>query len=167
MKLVGIWLILALGSATAHAGEDTMLATKKILTLKIAKLMAQSCEDYAAENKIGSIAVAIVDDGGNLVLFAKQESTLEGSARFARLKAQTSGLMGSKTRDIGDKWEFADPNRPMGIANVADFTVTPGGMPIFSADGQLLGGIGVSGAAAEDDEACGQAGIDAVADLLK
>jgi glc operon protein GlcG len=43
----------------------------------------------------------------------------------------------------------------------------PGGLPILTASGKHLGRIGVSGASAEQDEACAQAALDAVKDVLK
>jgi uncharacterized protein GlcG (DUF336 family) len=142
------------------------LATKQVLTLEIAKLMAQAVEDHVAGAGLPPLAVAIVDDGGNLLLFHRMTGVVEGGARYARLKAQTAGLLGSPTRFIGDKIDFADPARPVGIAHVEHFTVTPGGFPIRSGAGQLLGGIGVSGAAAEDDEAAAEAALEAVRAFL-
>ena len=41
-----------------------------------------------------------------------------------------------------------------------------GGLPII-ADGTVIGGVGVSGATGDQDEECAQAGLDAVADMLK
>ncbi|MBI1180126.1 MAG: heme-binding protein [Alphaproteobacteria bacterium] len=151
---------------TSNKTAAPRLASKKVLTLEIAKLMAQTVEDFAAGKGLGALAVTIVDDGGNMLLFHRMTGVVEGGARYSRLKAQTSGLLGSPTRFIGDKIDFADPKRPLGIAHVEFFTVTPGGFPIRAGDGQLLGGIGVSGAAAEDDEAAAQAAIDAVKPYL-
>jgi uncharacterized protein GlcG (DUF336 family) len=48
--------------------------------------------------------------------------------------------------------------------NTATFA---GGLPIITGGGARIGAIGVSGASADDDEACAQAGIDAVKDALK
>lgn len=137
------------------------LASKQVLTLEIARLMAEGVEEFAASKGMPPLGIAIVDDGGNLVLFHRQTGVVEGGARYSRLKAQTAGLLGSSTRFIGNL-DYGDPARPLGIGEVEHFTITPGGFPIRSKSGQLLGGIGVSGAAAEDDEAAAQAGIAAV-----
>jgi len=141
------------------------LASKQVLTLEIAKLMAEGAEAFAASKGMPPLGIAIVDDGGNLLLFHRQTGVVEGGARYSRLKAQTAGLLGSSTRFIGDL-DYGDPARPLGIGEVEHFTITPGGFPIRSKSGQLLGGIGVSGAAAEDDEAAAKAGIDAVKKFL-
>jgi glc operon protein GlcG len=42
-----------------------------------------------------------------------------------------------------------------------------GGLPIKTASGEPIGSVGVSGASAEQDGACAQAGLDAVKDDLK
>jgi glc operon protein GlcG len=146
-------------------GKAPALASRQVLSLEIAKRMAEGVEAYAADRGLPPLGIAIVDDGGNLVLFHRQTGVVEGGARYSRLKAQTAGLLGSSTRFIGNL-DFADPARPLGIGHVEHFTVTPGGFPIRSKSGQLLGGIGVSGAAAEDDEAAAQAGLDAVKKYL-
>ena len=145
--------------------KTPVLASKQVLTFEIALLMAQGVEDFAAAKGLPPLGIAIVDDGGNLLLFHRQTGVVEGGARYSRLKAQTAGLLGSSTRFIGNL-DHGDPARPLGIGQVEHFTITPGGFPVRSKAGQLLGGIGVSGAAAEDDEAAAQAGIEAVKKYL-
>ncbi len=54
-----------------------------------------------------------------------------------------------------------------GIAHVPGIATFAGGLPIMTASGSQIGGIGVSGASSDEDEQCAQAGIDAVADMLK
>ena len=54
-----------------------------------------------------------------------------------------------------------------GIAPVPGIATFAGGLPIMTGSGAQIGGIGVSGASADEDEQCAQAGIDAVADMLK
>ncbi len=148
-----------------HESKAPALASRQVLTFEIARLMAEGVEAFAAARGLPPLGIAIVDDGGNLVLFHRQTGVVEGGARYSRLKAQTAGLLGSPTRFIGNL-DYTDPARPLGIGAVEHFTITPGGFPIRSGSGQLLGGIGVSGAPAEDDEAAAQAGIEAVKDYL-
>jgi uncharacterized protein GlcG (DUF336 family) len=54
-----------------------------------------------------------------------------------------------------------------GIAQVPGVTAFAGGLPIMTADKVQIGGIGVSGATADQDETCAQAGIDVAQDALK
>jgi glc operon protein GlcG len=54
-----------------------------------------------------------------------------------------------------------------GIAQVPGVTAFAGGLPILTEDRVHIGGIGVSGGSADQDETCAQAGIDAAKDALK
>jgi glc operon protein GlcG len=54
-----------------------------------------------------------------------------------------------------------------GIAQVPGIVAFAGGLPIITADNVHIGGIGVSGGTADQDETCAQAGIDSVKDVLK
>ncbi len=54
-----------------------------------------------------------------------------------------------------------------GIAQVPGIIAFAGGLPIMTADNVHIGGIGVSGGTADQDETCAQAGIDSVKDALK
>ena len=53
------------------------------------------------------------------------------------------------------------------IAQVPGIIAFAGGLPIMTADKVHVGGIGVSGGTADQDEECAQAGLDAVKDALK
>jgi uncharacterized protein GlcG (DUF336 family) len=54
-----------------------------------------------------------------------------------------------------------------GIAQVPGIIAFAGGLPLMTADKAHVGGIGVSGGTADQDEECAQAGIDAAKDMLK
>ena len=54
-----------------------------------------------------------------------------------------------------------------GIAQVPGIIAFAGGLPIMTADKVHVGGIGVSGGTADQDEECAQAGLDAVKDALE
>ncbi len=127
--------------------------------------MVQGCEDYARRNNLDPIVIAIFNASGNLKIFARQDFARTGSIDFAMVKGRTAAVLGITTDALG-KTDYADPGRPMGIASAEGLTIVQGGVPIFAADGTLLGGIGVSGAPSAHDEACGKAGIAAVKDIL-
>lgn len=142
------------------------LETKPYLTLAMAKKMADACEAKAVAEGWRKINIAIYDDGGNLKLFRRQDGAFMHSIQIAQLKGRTSAGMPRSTRALGE-FTYADPQRPYGIEQVEGFAVFPGGLPILTAAGAQLGGIGVSGATGDQDEACAQAGIDAIADMLR
>jgi len=81
------------------------------------------------------------------------------------LKGRTSGNCPLSTGSCG---EFIyTVARPHGAQHGPGLVILPGGLPIMTADGQHVGGVGVSGATSDQDEVCAQAGIDAAAELLK
>lgn len=142
------------------------LETKPILSLPMANKMADACEAKAEKEGWRKINIAIYDDGGNLKLFRRQDGAFMHSIQIAQLKGRTSAGMPRSTRKLGEI-NYSNPARPYGIDAVPGFAVFPGGLPILTAAGAQLGGIGVSGATGDQDEQCAQAGIDAIADMLK
>lgn len=153
-------------AACGFVGLAGALEQRAILSLELAKKMADACESKARSEAWRTVNIAIFDAGGNLKLFRRQDDAFLGSVDIAQLKARSSVMIPLPTRDIGDKIAYKEPNRPHGIEHVPGIVVFPGGLPIKTKDGQLLGGIGVSGATSDQDEQCAQAGIDAIAEYL-
>src|SRR5215475_12817411 len=151
---VAIALSVATGSALA---QDK----RTVLSLETAKKMAAACEQKAKAEG-WKMNIAIVDAGGNLKYFLRQDDAFLGSVKIAQLKAGTSSNFPFSTKQIG---EIAK-NVP-GIAFVPGLVTFEGGLPIKTASGESVGAIGVSGDTAEHDGVCAQAGLDAVKDDLK
>ena len=86
-----------------------------------------------------------------------------GSIQIAQLKANTSANFPFSTKQVGEIVQTRVP----GLAFVPGLVTFEGGLPIKTAGGEHIGAIGVSGATAEQDGACAQAGLDAVKDDLK
>jgi glc operon protein GlcG len=152
--LVGVALSLAAGSGLA---QDK----RTVLTLDTAKKMAGACEQKAKAEG-WKMNIAIVDTGGNLKYFLRQDDAFLGSIKIAQLKANTSSNFPFSTKQFG---EIAK-NVP-GIAFVPGLVTFEGGLPIKTGSGEQVGAIGVSGDTAEHDGICAQAGLDAVKDDLK
>ena len=142
------------------------LEFKPYLTLEIAEVMANTCEKIAKENSWRPVNIAIYDDGANLKLFRRQDNSFLHSIEIAHLKAKTSAGLPRSTRTLGEM-AYSNPKRPHGLEHVPGFVVFPGGLPIITQSNIHIGGIGVSGATADQDEQCAQAGIDAASGLLK
>jgi glc operon protein GlcG len=107
--------------------------------------------------------VAVLDDGGNLKAFVRMDGAFLGSIQIAQLKANTSASFPFSTKQVGEIVQTRVP----GLAFVPGLVTFEGGLPIKTASGEHIGAIGVSGATAEQDGACAQAGLDAVKDDLK
>jgi glc operon protein GlcG len=148
-------------------GEATGLDTKPVLSLRVAKTIADACEAKAMAEG-WNMCIAIVDDGANLLLFRRMPNAMLATVDIAMGKARTSASMTMPTRLIAD-FTYGEDRKggPLpGLAHVEGFIAFAGGLPI-TAGTTVIGGIGVSGASADQDEECAQAGINAVADLLK
>lgn len=154
-------------SYSGSLGAETALETKPVLSLQIAKKIADASEAKAVKEG-WNMDIAIVDDGANLLLFRRMPNAFLGSIDIAIDKAKTSARMTMPTRVIADITYGEDrKGGPVpGLAHMKGFTAFAGGLPI-KVGNTVIGAIGVSGASADQDEACAQAGIDAVAELLK
>ena len=146
---------------TALAGSASAIEQRPFLTLEVAKKMAAACEARAKQEG-WKMNIAIVDSGGNMKYFLRQDDAFLKSIEIAQLKAGTSAGFPFSTKQIG---EIAA--KVPGIANVPGIITFEGGLPILTSDGKQVGAIGVSGGTAEQDGTCAQAGLDAVKSDLK
>lgn len=107
------------------------------------------------------LAAAVVDRGGNLVASVRMDNAQLGAMSLACDKAVTAVSFGHPTR----AWSAssAPGGSDWGLAHTLGgrAVVFPGGIPVF-ADGVLVGGLGVSGAASDVDENCAMAAVQAV-----
>jgi glc operon protein GlcG len=147
-------------------GAEMVLETRPIISLQLAKKIADGCEAVAQE-KGWNMNIAIVDAGANLLLFRRMPNAWLGSIDIALNKAKTSARMTMPTRKIADVTYGEDrKGGPVpGLAHVEGFIAFAGGLPIKVGD-IVIGAVGVSGGSADEDEACAQAGLDAVAEML-
>jgi uncharacterized protein GlcG (DUF336 family) len=161
MAIKGIALTGALATLVAAGSAHAV-------DLETAKRMADACEAKAAEEG-WKMNVAVVDGGADLVLFRRMDGAFLGSVEIAQMKAQSSAMFPFPTRGLGEIafGKDGEPGRTPGLAFVPGLAAFPGGLPVMTADGAHLGAIGVSGGTGDEDEACAQAALDAVADQLK
>ncbi len=103
--------------------------------------------------------IAVVDTGGNLKAFARMDGAWLGSIDIAMKKARTARLFDMPTGEIG---KLSQPGGPLfNIEHSNGGLITfPGGIPI-QGGGEVIGAIGVSGSAVENDNAVAQAGVQA------
>jgi glc operon protein GlcG len=145
--------IAALGTTPLAA----QTANKPTLTLDGARRVIAAAESYARANRTTGV-IAVVDDGGNLMALERIDATFAAGANISIGKARTAVLFKRPTKF------FEDVIRTGRTAMVAlnDFTPLQGGVPI-TVDGQIVGGVGVSGAAsAQQDEELATAGAAAL-----
>ena len=145
--------------ATAIDGEE--LATKKSLTLSIAKQLAAAAEKHALENK-WNVCIAVVDDGGHLIYFQRLDGTQTGSVLVSQRKAQTA-IGFKRPSKVFEEQVAGGRNALLGLPGAVPLE---GGLPLV-VDGQMIGAIGVSGVTAQQDGMIAQAGADALPNILK
>ena len=107
-----------------------------------------------------AINVAICDTGGTLAGFLRMPGAFLHSVEIAIDKAYTSASFGFPT----SMWKQILANDEvlrMGLAERPRLVIFGGGLPIVQ-DGVRIGGIGVSGGSAEQDEECARAGLAAI-----
>jgi uncharacterized protein GlcG (DUF336 family) len=144
------------------------LDSKPTLSLDLAKKMAAGCEAKAKQEN-WRMNVAVVNDGARLIYFEHMDGAFLGSIAISQEKATTAANFPFPTRLIGDLAFGANgkPAMSPGIAFVPGVISFAGGLPIMTAAKAQIGGIGVSGGSADQDEECAKAGLDAVAEDLK
>jgi len=109
-------------------------------------------------NALGiKINVAVTDAGGNLAGFLRMPGAFLHSIDIAIDKAFTASSFGFPTSQWMSLIEY-DPALREGLVQRPRLVIFGGGLPI-RVNGELAGGVGVSGGSAEEDERCAQAGI--------
>ncbi len=136
------------------------LATKKALTLEVAKQMAAYAEAEARRNQ-WNVVVAIVDDGANLIYLQRMDDTQIGSIDVAQQKAKSAIRFKRPTKVLED----VVAGGRLGMMQLAGSIPVEGGLPI-AVDGQIIGAIGVSGVQSSQDGQVAKAGLDALPKIL-
>jgi glc operon protein GlcG len=150
-------LAAALGIGGLASPAAAQVAEHKGLTLEGARNVIAAAAAYA-RTKAGTGVIAVVDEGGNLMALERLDGTFAAGANISIGKARTAALFKKPTRAFE---ELINKGRTA-MTTVNDFTPLIGGIPIL-VDGQIVGAVGVSGAAsAQEDEEVALAGAAAV-----
>lgn len=152
LKHSAVLLLAAMTTASAQ-----QIAEKQTLTLAGAKKVIAAAVSKAKELNAPGGVIAVVDDGGNLIAVERLDGTFAAGANISIGKARTAALFKRPTA-VFEKI-IREGRTPMVALN--DFTPLQGGVPI-EVNGQIVGAIGVSGAAsAQQDEELALAGANA------
>jgi glc operon protein GlcG len=113
--------------------------------------------------------IAVVDDGGHLLAFARMDGARPASSYTALTKAVTAATFRQETGPLPPKGE-PDLLLNLSLQNAASasggkLTTLKGGVPVV-VDGQVIGGVGVGGGSGEQDAEVAKAGIQALLDAL-
>ena len=138
---------------------------KKSLTIDGAKKVIAGAVAYAKKNNAPGGVIAVVDEGGNLMALERLDGTFAAGANISIGKARTAVLFKRPTKAFEDI--IKSGRTAMVALPDAYFTPLQGGVPI-TIDGQIVGGVGVSGASsAQQDEELAMAGANVFAGEMK
>jgi len=145
------------GFSGAYAADAPERAEKYVLTLAGARSVAAAAEAESAKGG-ATPAIAIVDDGGHVLLVLRPESTFAAAADVSVQKARTAALFKKDTI----AFENAVNGGRYALLGVDVLTPLMGGVPIVI-EGQVVGAIGISGAKSQQqDDAIAHAAAAAV-----
>lgn len=157
MKAAKRWIAAALLlSAMSGITIAQTVTDKKTLTIEGAKKVIAAAVAYAKKNNAPGGVIAVVDDGGNLMALERLDGTFAAGANISIGKARTAVLFKRPTKVFEDIIK----NGRTAMVSLPDSLFTPlqGGVPVV-VDGQIVGGVGVSGASsAQQDEELAIAG---------
>ncbi len=161
-KIVCVLMLISSSVLAQKEAEKTVIKPAAVvvaygesISLENAKKVSIASEAFAVTNQ-WTVAIAIVDTGGNLILLHKLDNTQVASIDIAIGKAKTANNFKRPTKVMAD----AVANGGVGLRLLAVPNVFPleGGEPIFS-NGKIIGAIGVSGMTSTQDAEVVKAGL--------
>lgn len=147
MKRIATGLLLFCFAAPAVASNTV---TVKLMTADVAQRIVVAALEHCAKEGY-QVTVAVVARDGRVQALLRHALASPVTVKIAEKKARTSANMRLPSMEVSKSLASASKK----------LTRLRGGLPI-EAGGQFYGGVGVSGATGEIDEACAQAGIDEV-----
>jgi uncharacterized protein GlcG (DUF336 family) len=133
-----------------------------VVTLAQASTIVDAALKKAREMKTNPMTVAVLDAGGHLVAFKREDKS--GLLRFdiAFGKAWGALGMGFGSRTIADRSSKQTIfYNALATISGGRLVPVPGGVLIKDASGDVLGAVGISGDTSDKDEVCAVAGIEA------
>ncbi len=139
------------------------------LTLEGAELAIEGTQQKAEELGL-KLNIAVVDNGGHLIAFARMNGARPASGYTAMTKATTAATFRQPTGPIKRGDSPPDPLLNLSLQNAAaasggKITTLYGGVPI-EVEGQIIGAVGCGGGTGEQDAECARAGIAKLLDTL-
>ncbi len=153
-----VFAFVPVGAQQPVAPPPPQIAYGTPINLEHAKKVVAGAEAEARKNH-WSMAIAVLDSGGHLVMLERMDGTQLGSIEVARDKAYSAVLYRRPTKVFQDLVGQGGANlRLLGLRGAS---VLEGGIPLI-VDGKVIGAVGVSGAASEQDAQVAKAGADAL-----
>jgi len=160
MKQIQILAVALLLTMTV-VGAKAQLPVKRVLTLNVAKKIAAAAEAEALKRG-STVVIAVVDDGGYLLVLERLDDTQVASVEVGIAKARTAAIFRRPSK------VFEDQVREGRVAALGLPGAAPlqGGIPIVF-EGKVIGAIGVSGNTPQEDEDIAKVGAAALATAIQ
>lgn len=131
------------------------------LSLNEARSIIAAAEKRAEE--IGQpMNIAVVDAGGNLISHARQDGAWIGSVDISINKAWTSRAFNIQTKDLAANAQPGQQFHGIDATNRGRVVIFAGGVPL-TRNGEVVGGLGVSGGSGDQDQQVAEAGLTVLA----
>lgn len=137
----------------------TLTLQKSSLTLEAAWRIADAAIAKAEQDGL-KISVAVVDSEGAPLALLRMDGVPAPIAEFALDKAYTAAVTGAATKDFFTHMD-SSPALRLGLVSRSRLLVWGGGVPAQT-EGEVVGGVGVSGGPEGDDIACAEHALNSV-----
>ena len=152
MKTTKLTIGLTMGMVLLATTVQAQLIEKTALTLEGAKKIAAVAE-AKAKAEGARVVIAVVDEGGSLLLLERLDDTQVASVNVGIDKARTAAIYRRPSKVFEDQVK----NGRVSALALHGAVALQGGVPIII-DGKVIGAIGVSGETPGQDEAIAIAG---------
>jgi uncharacterized protein GlcG (DUF336 family) len=130
------------------------------ISLAQANTIIAAAFEKASQSGLKPLSVAVLDPGGHMIAFQRQDGTSTLRQKIACGKASGAlalGMSSRRIRDMAAQW----PAFVSSLGQISPEGVIPavGGVIVVDAEGEPLGAVGVTGDTGDNDEACALAGI--------
>jgi glc operon protein GlcG len=159
-----------LSPGSNHPADEALIVRNQVkLTLSGARRIIAGAESKAAALNL-KVNIAVVDDGGHLLSFARMDGARPASGYTAITKATTAATFRQESGPLPKGTTTPDPLLNLSLQNAAaasggKLTTLYGGIPV-TVDSQVIGGVGVGGGTGEQDAEVARAGVAAFLSAL-
>jgi len=132
------------------------------ITLEQADTIIEKAIEKRHELGLAPLTVAVLDPGGHLVAFKREDNSSLLRPQIAQGKAWGTLGMGISSRKVVDRFAANTPFfTSLSMLCEGQMLASPGGLLIRDDHGDIAGAVGISGDSGENDEKCAIAGIEA------
>jgi uncharacterized protein GlcG (DUF336 family) len=133
------------------------------ISLDQANRMIVAAFNKASELKLKPLGVAVLDAGGHLLAFQRQDGASTLRPQIAMAKAGGALALGISSRKIAEM-AIERPSFIASLGAISPLGVLPaaGGVILVDTEGRPIGAVGITGDTSDNDEACALAAISSV-----